>query len=199
MANEGQGCSTSLFNYSEGNLNALETLHNSDDILMGLSDAGAHCGAICDGGMPTFMLTHWARDRSRGAKIPLERIIQRQTRDTARGYGLMDRGVLAPGYKADVNVIDFERLTLETPRLMWDLPAGGRRLLQRARGYAATICSGTVISPARRIHWPKAGSTHSRSNVHLRPGRALKPRGHSTVAISRKCLPSLRYSEADSF
>ena len=134
-----------LFNYSDGNLDLLRTLHQHPRTLLGLSDAGAHCGAICDGGMPTFMLTHWARDRSRGATLPLELIVHRQTQQTAAFFGLHDRGLLAPGYKADVNVIDLEKLALLPPKMVYDLPAGGRRLLQRARGYEASIVSGTVI------------------------------------------------------
>jgi N-acyl-D-aspartate/D-glutamate deacylase len=135
-----------LFNYADGDLAVLHELHGSDRTLMGLSDAGAHCGAICDGGMPTFMLTHWTRDRRRGPLLPLERIIRRQTRDTARLYGLLDRGVLAPGMRADVLVIDYDRLSFDKPELAFDLPASGRRLLQRARGYDATIVAGVVVA-----------------------------------------------------
>jgi N-acyl-D-aspartate/D-glutamate deacylase len=135
-----------LFNYSGGDLNVTETLHASDRTRMGLGDAGAHCGAICDGGMPTFMLTHWARDRRRGKRFSLERMVQRQTRETAELYGLRDRGLVAPGLRADLNVIDFDRLTLTPPVMAYDLPAGGRRLLQRARGYVATMVAGTIVS-----------------------------------------------------
>ena len=134
-----------LFNYADGSLDVLHTLHQHPQTRMGLSDAGAHCGAICDGGMPTFMLTHWTRDRSRGPRLSLPHVIERQTRQTAQSFGLMDRGVLAPGYKADVNLIDYENLSLQQPRVAHDLPAGGRRLLQRAQGYVATVCSGEVI------------------------------------------------------
>ena len=109
---------------------------------LGLSDAGAHCGAICDGGTPTFMLTHWARDRDRGPTIPLEYIVQRQTQQTAELYGLGDRGVVAPGMRADLNVIDFDALSFGLPRMAFDLPAEGRRLVQRAHGYAATFVAG---------------------------------------------------------
>jgi N-acyl-D-aspartate/D-glutamate deacylase len=132
-----------LFNYSEGNLDALHALHTSPHTLMGLSDAGAHCGAICDGGMPTFMLTHWARDRQ--TSIPLQQIIHRQTQATARAIGLTDRGVIAPGYRADINLIDLERLRLRRPEMRFDLPAGGRRLIQRAEGYVMTLCRGEPI------------------------------------------------------
>jgi N-acyl-D-aspartate/D-glutamate deacylase len=94
--------------------------------------------------MPTTMLTHWARDRSRGERLPLEFIVRRQTRDTARLYGLRDRGVIAPGYLGDLNLIDFERLAVSRPELAWDLPGGARRLVQRATGYRATVKSGEV-------------------------------------------------------
>ena len=133
-----------LFNYSDGSLDPLWSLHQHEHTLMGLSDAGAHCGAICDGGMPTFMLTHWARDRTRGERLGLEWVIHRQTQQTAEAYGFFDRGILAPGYRADINLIDLDRLALGRPRLVWDLPAGGRRLLQSATGYRATICAGQV-------------------------------------------------------
>jgi N-acyl-D-aspartate/D-glutamate deacylase len=110
-----------------------------------LADGGAHCGAICDASTPTYMLMHWVRDRSRGARIPLEFAVRCQTYDTAKQYGLHDRGVLAPGMKADVNVIDFENLTLTAPEVRYDFPADGRRLHQGAVGYKTTIASGQVI------------------------------------------------------
>ena len=113
----------------------------------GLSDAGAHCGAICDGGMPTFLLTHWVRDRSRGSRHSLEYMVHRQTRDTALTYGLKDRGLIAPGLRADLNLIDFENLSFEMPYMAYDLPANGRRLVQKAKGYVGTFCNGvqTVV------------------------------------------------------
>ena len=131
-----------LFNYSNGSLDPLHTLHQSEHVMMGLSDAGAHCGAVCDGGMPTFMLTHWSRDRDNG--LPLELVVARQTRDTAHQFGLRDRGVIQTGKRADINLIDYENLRLDAPEMHWDLPAGGRRLTQRARGYVATLCRGKV-------------------------------------------------------
>ena len=134
-----------LFNYADNDLELLHTLHSHPRTLMGLSDGGAHCGAICDAGMPTFMISFWTRDRKRGATLPLEYMVMRQTSQTARFYGMHDRGVLAPGMKADVNVFDYEALDIDAPKLVWDLPAGGRRLLQRATGYALTVCSGEVI------------------------------------------------------
>ncbi len=134
-----------LFNYANKNLDHLHTLHSHPRVKMGLSDAGAHCGAVCDGGMPTFMLTHWTRDRKRGPKLELEHIVKRQTKETAEMYGLLDRGVVAPGYKADLNIIDYDNLRFETPQMAFDLPANGRRLIQDASGYVATIVSGEVI------------------------------------------------------
>jgi N-acyl-D-aspartate/D-glutamate deacylase len=98
--------------------------------------------------MPTFMLTHWTRDRTRGPRLALEHVVHRQTRQTAQLFDLHDRGVLAPGYKADINVIDYERLGFGPPRMAHDFPADARRLVQRARGYDAVICSGKVIVEA---------------------------------------------------
>ena len=110
----------------------------------GLSDGGAHVGMICDGSFPTSMLTHWTRDRTRGPKIPVRDVIRMQTRDTARTVGLHDRGVIAKGLRADINVIDYDHLTLHSPGVVYDLPAGGRRLVQRADGYAMTMVAGEV-------------------------------------------------------
>ena len=133
-----------LFGYADGNLDAiLETMRHPQTGLS-LADGGAHCGTICDGGTPTFMLMHWVRDRVRGEKLPLEFVVRRQTRDTAVQYGLRDRGLLAPGMKADLNVIDFENLGLTHPEVRFDLPANGKRLFQAARGYRATVVSGEV-------------------------------------------------------
>lgn len=133
-----------ILNYADGNLDFLEALQASDDCVNSLSDGGAHCGTICDAASPTFMLQHWVRDRRRGQRIALEQAVKRQCHDTARLYGLNDRGLIAPGYLADLNVIDFANLRLGKPWLAFDLPAGGKRLLQRAEGYVATIKSGVV-------------------------------------------------------
>ena len=113
--------------------------------MLGLSDGGAHCGIICDASLPTFMLTHWVRDRSRGERIPLEQVVRMQTRNTAALFGFDDRGALAPGLRADVNLIDFDNLQLAPPEIVFDLPAHGRRLIQRASGYRMTIQAGQVI------------------------------------------------------
>lgn len=133
-----------ILNYADGNLDFLEALQQADDTVNSLSDGGAHCGTICDAASPTFMLQHWVRDRQRGGRIALEHAIKRQCNDTARLYGLDDRGVIAPGYLADLNVIDMNALKLGKPWLAFDLPAGGKRLLQKADGYVATIKNGTV-------------------------------------------------------
>ncbi|MBB5705465.1 N-acyl-D-amino-acid deacylase family protein [Sphingopyxis panaciterrulae] len=133
-----------ILNYADGNLDFLEALQDAGDTVNSLSDGGAHCGTICDAASPTFMLQHWVRDRKRGGRIPLARAIKRQCRDTALLYGLEDRGLVAPGYLADLNVIDMDAIRLGKPWLAFDLPAGGKRLLQKADGYVATIKSGQV-------------------------------------------------------
>jgi N-acyl-D-aspartate/D-glutamate deacylase len=133
-----------ILNYSEGNLHAAREMLLHPRAASGLGDGGAHCGIICDASQPTFMLTHWARDRKRGETIPLERVVRMQTRDTARLYGLGDRGTLEAGKLADLNLIDFDRLQLGNPRVADDLPAGGRRLLQDAVGYVETVKAGVT-------------------------------------------------------
>jgi len=134
-----------IFNYGDGDLEACREMLLHDYSLPGLGDGGAHVGTICDGSFPTTLMTHWGRDRNRGERIDLEFLVSRQTRETAAHVGLHDRGVLAPGKKADINVIDFDRLTLHPPTMSFDLPAGGKRLLQRADGYLHTIVSGTEV------------------------------------------------------
>jgi len=133
-----------LFNYADGNHDAIREMMLHPAGVLGLSDGGAHCGMICDASYPTFLLTHWARDRHRGEKLSLEYVIRKQSRDTAYLFGLGDRGTIQPGKKADVNVIDMDALTLHPAAMAWDLPAGGNRILQGASGYAATIVTGTV-------------------------------------------------------
>ena len=133
-----------LFNYLPGNLDYVETMLNHPYSISGLGDAGAHCGAISDASFPTTLIQHWGRDRKRGKKIPLEKLISMQTLETSRLLGIKDRGVLKEGYKADINVIDFENLTLHEPEVLYDLPAGGRRLVQRASGYEYTLVSGQI-------------------------------------------------------
>ncbi|MEM7409360.1 MAG: amidohydrolase family protein [Myxococcota bacterium] len=133
-----------LFNYGSGNLDFVEEMLEHPHTVFGLSDGGAHCGVLCDASFPTTLIQHWGRDRSRGKRLPLERLVHMQTQATAELVGLYDRGLLRPGYKADVNVIDFDGLTLHPPTVVYDLPAGGRRLVQKATGYEHTIVSGKV-------------------------------------------------------
>jgi N-acyl-D-aspartate/D-glutamate deacylase len=134
-----------LLGYSESNFDALRTMLVHPQAVLGLSDGGAHCGIICDASMPSFLLTHWVRDRKRGERIPLEQAVRLQTRNTAALFGLDDRGTLTPGLRADVNVIDLENLRLAPPEIVFDLPAKGRRLVQRVSGYRMTVQSGQPI------------------------------------------------------
>jgi N-acyl-D-amino-acid deacylase len=133
-----------FFNYADGNHDAIREMLLHPAGVLGLSDGGAHCNLICDASFPTFLLTHWARDRHRGEKLPLEFMVRKQSRDTAQLFGLTDRGTIELGKKADINVIDMNALRLLPARMAYDLPAGGQRLVQGASGYAATIVSGTV-------------------------------------------------------
>ncbi len=156
--------SSPFFNYSYGDLSYTYEAHMHPSTRMGLADAGAHVRVICDGGTPTFMLTHWTRDRTRGPKMPLEHVIHRQTRQTAELYGLTDRGLLEPGLRADINVIDYETLTFGKPRMAWDLPGGAPRLVQKASGYRHTFVAGvetvtndefTGALPGRLVRGPR--------------------------------------------
>ena len=135
---------TPFANYAEYNLDCCRDMILDEHTVMGLGDGGAHVGTICDASFTTYLLSHWGRDRSRGEKIELPWLVKRQTSDTAKAVGLADRGTLAPGRKADLNVIDFENLRLRAPEFVKDLPAGGKRLEQRAEGYLATIVNGEI-------------------------------------------------------
>ena len=134
-----------LLGYAHGNFDDMRTMLMHPQTVLGLSDGGAHCGIICDASMPSYMLSHWVRDRSRGERIPLEQVVKMQTRNTAALFGFDDRGALAPGLRADVNLIDFDNLQLAPPEIVFDLPAQGRRLIQRASGYRMTLQAGQVI------------------------------------------------------
>ncbi|MEQ1725209.1 MAG: amidohydrolase family protein [Sphingopyxis sp.] len=146
-----------VINYMDGNLDFTHELLHRDDIVPSLSDGGAHCGTICDAASPTFLLSHWVRDRKAGT-IPLALAIKRQCRDTALLYGLADRGLLAPGLLADLNIIAMDRVKLGKPWLAFDLPAGGKRLLQRADGYVATIKSGQITFRDGVMQGPTPGT-----------------------------------------
>ncbi|MDT5016706.1 MAG: N-acyl-D-amino-acid deacylase [Mycobacterium sp.] len=150
-----------FYNYAAGNHDVIHEMMTHPAAVSGLSDGGAHCGLICDASYPTYLLTHWARDRHRGPRLPLEYVVRKQTLDTATLYGLSDRGVIAVGKKADINVIDMDALTLELPHMAYDLPAGGRRLIQGATGFDATVVSGAVT----RRHGVDTGA---------RPGRVIR-------------------------
>jgi N-acyl-D-aspartate/D-glutamate deacylase len=147
--------------YAHGNGDALYEMLTHPAAVLGLADGGAHANFICDASTPTWMLTHWARDRTRGPRLPIESVVKKMTADTAALFGLDDRGVLAVGKRADVNVIDHANLQLREPRLVDDLPAGGTRLLQAAEGYVATVVAGIVT----REHDEFTGE---------RPGRLLR-------------------------
>jgi N-acyl-D-amino-acid deacylase len=134
-----------LLGYTEGDFGALHEMLVRPGTVLGLGDGGAHCGILCDASLPTYMLSHWARDRDRGDRLSVEQAVHLQTRQTAALYGFDDRGLLAPGYLADINVIDFDALGLDAPEMVYDLPAGGRRLIQRATGYVATVKRGVIV------------------------------------------------------
>ncbi|MDD3797576.1 MAG: amidohydrolase family protein [Novosphingobium sp.] len=136
-----------MANYADGSLESVGKILDHPDVVLGLGDGGAHVGTICDASYSTFALMHWARDRASGRK-PLEDIVHRMTQATANLAGLNDRGLVAPGLRADLNVIDFEGLKLHEPKVCYDLPAGGRRLVQRSEGYVATLVRGEVVCRA---------------------------------------------------
>ena len=169
MEREGRGyIYLPLLNYAEFNFDHILEMMNHPATVLSLSDGGAHCGVICDASFPTYMLTYWVRDRSRGGRLPLEQVVAMQTRDTAKLYGLNDRGVVAPGMKADLNLIDLDALRILPPEMVFDLPAEGRRLIQRAEGYRATIVSGVVTfedgvatgeMPGRLVRGPQVAGT----------------------------------------
>ncbi len=151
-------------NYVHGDLEVVREMIEHPHTILGLSDGGAHCGVICDASLNTSMLSHWVRDRTRGPRLKLERVVKHMTSETADFYGFKDRGRLQPGLKADVNVIDFDGLRLHSPKMIFDLPAGGRRLVQQVDGYDMTICSGTPI-------FEKGEETGAR------PGRLVRSQG----------------------
>ncbi|CAM3007593.1 amidohydrolase family protein [Prescottella defluvii] len=134
-----------MLNYAAGDLEAVREMIARPDTVPALGDGGAHCGAICDASFPTTLLTHWGRDRKQGGLFPVEWLVRRHTVDTAAVVGLLDRGQVRPGYRADLNVIDFDRLQADHPEVLYDLPTGGRRLMQTASGYVATIVAGEVV------------------------------------------------------
>jgi N-acyl-D-aspartate/D-glutamate deacylase len=162
LSDDGRGMLYVPFlNYADGNLDATREMLSDPRAVPGLSDGGAHCGIICDASFPTYLLTHWTRDRARGEKLTIPFVVAAQSRKTALSFGLTDRGLIAPGYKADINVIDYDRLHLHPPKVHYDLPVGGRRLLQQVDGYEATIVSGLVTQRDGRA-------------TGVRPGRLVR-------------------------
>jgi len=162
MADGGKGLLMLPFeNYAYGSLDVVHEMITDPGTVLGVADGGAHVGVICDASSPTSLLTLWGRDRTRGPKLELEYLIAKQTRGTAEAYGLLDRGLLAPGHKADINIIDFDALTLKRPEVVYDLPAGGRRLIQRAVGYRHTFVAGVE-------------TVHNDELTGERPGRLVR-------------------------
>ena len=146
LDNEGQSILfVTVANYADGNLNATYAMLSDRNTLLGLGDGGAHYGVVCDAGAPTHMLTYWARDRE-GERFSVQHVIRQLTSAPARAMRLFDRGIVKPGYKADLNIIDFDRLKLMSPTVRYDLPAGARRIVQKAQGYHATLVSGIITA-----------------------------------------------------
>jgi len=166
MLEDGQYLYFPVVNYVTGDHEPIREMLNDAACLLGLSDGGAHCTSIIDAGVPSYMLTHWGRDRTRGPKLPLEMLVKRQTSETANFFGLTDRGRLAPGLRADVNVIDFNGMRMQKPELIHDMPANGRRFVQRVTGYEATVVAGQPIFergehtgalPGKLVRAPRSG------------------------------------------
>ncbi|WP_417470534.1 N-acyl-D-amino-acid deacylase family protein [Maricaulis sp.] len=149
-----------LYNYTEMNYDNVLKMMQHPQALYGLSDGGAHVGTVCDASMPTYMLTHWTRDRKRGDKLSLPHVVRMLTGAQADYMGMSDRGYLREGLKADINVIDLDNLQMEPPHMVQDLPAGGQRLLQGANGYTATIVAGEVVIENGRLTGAKPGTVY---------------------------------------
>lgn len=144
LLNSGETLYVPVLGYAERDFGALGEMLSHPSTVLGLGDGGAHCGILCDASLPTYMLTHWTRDRVRGPRMTVEQAVAQQTQRTAELYGFADRGLVAEGFLADLNVIDYDALTIEAPHMVWDLPAGGRRIVQGCSGYRATIKRGRV-------------------------------------------------------
>ncbi len=169
LENDGKGLLFFPFeNYADGNLEVIRTQLRSPHTICGLGDGGAHVATLCDAGYPTFLLSYWARDRVKGPRLPLEHLVHKQTMATARAYRLDDRGQLLPGFRADLNVIDLDALKVTHPEIVYDLPAGGKRILQGAEGYLHTIVAGTEVRAMGQFTGARPG--------RLLRGTAAKPR-----------------------
>src|SRR5260221_1562427 len=167
-------------NYSGGDLSVVYQMLVNRNTVCGIADGGAHVGYICDSSSPSNLLSLWARDRTRGPRLPLEFLVHKQTLATARSYGLHDRGGIAPGYRADLNAIDFANLGLDPPIIVHDLPAGGKRIVQRARGYRHTFVHGTEV--ARDGHDTGARPARLHRGVRSGPGRRNPNRNERRTA-----------------
>ena len=164
-----------LFNYADGNHDAIREMMMHPAGVLGLSDGGAHCGMICDASYPTFLLTHWARDRKRGEKLSLEYVVRKQSRDTADLFGLTDRGTIEPGKKADINVIDMDALTLHPAAMAYDLPAGGRRISAGRKRVRRDDRQWNGDPSRRRRHRGPSRPPGARSTLRLRPWNTHEP------------------------
>ena len=156
-----------LYNYTELNYDNVLKMMEHPQALYGLSDGGAHVGTVCDASMPTYMLTHWTRDRTRGRRLSLPVVIQMLTGRQADYLGMTDRGYLREGLKADINIIDLDGLQAEPPHMERDLPAGGQRLLQGARGYVATLVAGEVVMENGQLTGARPGTLYRAGQDHL--------------------------------
>src|SRR4030095_6840010 len=157
-----------LLNYGRGSYDALYEMMTDPLSIQGLGDGGAHCGIVCDASMTTYMLAHWVRDRTRGPRLRIEHAVRRLTSDAAALYQLSDRGIVAPGYKADLNVIDLTSVRLARPELAHDLPTGARRMIQSDSGYIATLVAGEVV-------------TANGDTTDARPGRVVRSGRRATA------------------
>ncbi|MEQ8719141.1 MAG: amidohydrolase family protein [Acidimicrobiales bacterium] len=173
-----------VLGFARGNCDAIYDMLADAHSVVGLADGGAHCGLICDASSTTHLLTHWVRDRP-GPRLGLEYVIKKQCADTASLYGLGDRGVIEPGKRADINVIDFDNLSLGMPYVSHDLPAGGKRFLQPASGYWATLVAGEVV----RDH---DGDTGARPGRLVRGRRQDHDRGDNARTPQSRGNPSAR-------
>jgi N-acyl-D-aspartate/D-glutamate deacylase len=172
LEEEGEGfLHRPIMGYAKGSLDPTYDLLASPFTVLGGGDGGAHVATICDAGAPTFLLTHWVRDRKRGPRLPLAHMVRKQSYDAARMYGITDRGLVAPGQRADLNLIDFDRLSYQPLRMLYDLPSGAERLMQKANGYVATYVKGVMTQAEGEDTGARPGRLMHRAEVS---GEALK-------------------------
>ncbi len=160
-----------IMGYAKGSLDPTYELLASPHTVLGGGDGGAHVATICDAGAPTFLLSHWVRDRKRGPRLSLQHMVRKQTYDAARLYGITDRGLVTPGQRADLNLIDFDRLSYQPLRMLYDLPSGAERLMQKANGYVATLVRGEITQAEGEDTGARPGRLMHRAEVS---GEALR-------------------------